>query len=298
MDTSWREAFALIRTAATKWNDHNAPRLGASLAFYTLLSLAPLVILMVPICGFLFTRGRVEQELILQAQELAGPSGAATLKALIANSHQTKSGLIAGTEAVIVLAFGASGVFVELRDSLNTIWDAPILKTDLRSMIWRRASSFGMVLALGFVLVVSLLLSTVLALIEKLFTDLLPMDTAIFGELANIVVSFLAIMTLCALIFKFVPDVPIEWKSVGIGALITALMFTLGKTVLALYLGTAGLGSTYGAAGSIVALIVWVYYSAQIFFFGAQLTRVYADRLGFTPPASSILPPHGRAARV
>jgi membrane protein len=283
MASRLREAFALVQTAAIKWNSHNAPRLGASLAFYTLLSLAPLVILMVPICGFVFTQGRAEQELIFQAQELAGASGAATLKALIANSHEPKGGFLAGTEAIIALAFGASGVFVELRDSLNTIWDAPPLKGDLKSIVWRRATSFGMVLALGFVLVVSLLLSTVLALVEKVFTTLLPADAAIFGELANIVVSFLAIAVLCALIFKFIPDVPIEWKNLGIGAVLTAVMFTLGRTALGFYLLKTGLGSPYGAAGSIVALIVWVYYSAQIFLFGAQLTRVYADRLGFVP---------------
>ncbi len=296
MVVRWREELTVVRTAAVQWNDHNAPRLGASLAFYTLLSLAPLVILMVPICGFVFTQAKAEQELIFQAQELAGPSGAATLKALIANSHEPKGGLLAGLEAVIALAFGASGVFVELRDSLNTIWDAPPPKADLKSIIWRRASSFGMVLALGFVLLVSLLLSTVLALIEKLFTNVLPVDAAIFGEVLNIVVSFLAIAVLCGLIFKFIPDVSIEWRNVAIGATVTALLFTLGRTVLGFYLMKTGLGSPYGAAGSIVALIVWVYYSAQIFLFGAQLTRAYADRTGFVPAAHPVVLPKGRAA--
>jgi membrane protein len=296
MGIKLREAFALVQTAAIKWNDHNAPRLGASLAFYTLLSLAPLVILMVPICGFVFTQAKAEQELILQARELAGPSGAATLKALMANSYQPKGGFLAGAEALIDLAFGASGVFVELRDSLNTIWDAPPLKGDLKSIIWRRASSIGMILALGFVLVVSLLLSTVLALVEKLFANLLPADSAALGELVNIIVSFLAIAALCALIFKFIPDVSIEWRNVGVGAVLRALLFTLGRTVLGLYLLKTGLGSPYGAAGSIVALIVWVYYSAQIFLFGAQLTRAYADRLGFIPAANPVLPDNRRSA--
>jgi membrane protein len=296
MGISWREQWAVVQTAAIKWNDHNAPRLGASLAFYTLLSLAPLVILMVPICGFVFTQARAEQELIFQARQLAGPSAAATLTALIANSHEPKGGLLAGVEAIIALAFGASGVFVELRDSLDIIWDAPPPKADLKSMIWRRASSFGMVLALGFVLLVSLLLSTVLALIEKLFTNVLPTDAATLGEVVNIVVSFLAIAVLCGLIFKFIPDVSIEWKNVGIGAAVTALLFTLGRTILGFYLMKTGLGSPYGAAGSIVALIVWVYYSAQIFLFGAQLTRVYADRLGFVPAAHPIVSPKRRSA--
>ena len=251
---------------------------------------------MVPICGFVFTQGRAERELILQARELAGPSGAATVKALIANSPELKGGFLAGAEALIALAFGASGVFVELRDSLNTIWDAPPLKGDLKSILWRRATSFGMILALGFVLLVSLLLSTVLGLVEKIFTNLLPADAAALGELVNIIVSFLAIAALCALIFKFIPDVAIEWKNVVVGAVLTALLFTLGRALLGLYLVKTGLGSRYGAAGSIVALIVWVYYSAQIFFFGAQLTRVYADRSGFVPAANPVVPRSQRSA--
>jgi membrane protein len=295
MGIRWREEWAVVQSAAIKWNDHNAPRLGASLAFYTLLSLAPLVILMVPICGFVFTQARAEQELIFQAQELAGPSGAATLQALIANSHEPQGGLLAGLEAVIALAFGASGVFVELRDSLNTIWDAPPPKAELKSIIWRRASSFGMVLALGFVLLVSLLLSTVLVLIEKIFTNLLPADAATFGEVLNMVVSFLAIAVLCGLIFKFIPDVSIEWKNVVLGSTVTALLFTLGRTVLGVYLMKTGLGSPYGAAGSVVALIVWVYYSAQIFLFGAQLTRAYAERQGFISVGHSIVLPKRRS---
>ena len=153
-----------------------------------------------------------------------------------------------------------------------------------------------MILALGFVLLVSLLLSTVLALVEKLFTNFLPADAAALGELANILVSFLAIAALCALIFKFIPDVSIAWKNVGIGAVLTALLFTLGRAALGLYLVKTGLGSPYGAAGSIVALIVWVYYSAQIFLFGAQFTRVYADRTGFVPAAHPVVLPKGRAA--
>ena len=147
-------------------------------------------------------------------------------------------------------------------------------------MVWQRLVSFGMVLALGFLLLVSLILGAALGLIEKLFMGLIPLNMAILGEIANYLISFLAVAALFALIFKFVPDTPVTWRDVAFGSVATAVCFTLGRTLLALYLSTAGVGSTYGAAGSLVALVVWVYYSAQIFFFGAIFTKVYAERCG------------------
>ncbi len=147
-------------------------------------------------------------------------------------------------------------------------------------MVSQRLVSFGMVLALGFLLMISLLLSTGFTIVEKFFIGFVPLHFAVLGEIANFLVSLVAVTILFGLIFKFVPDVPIDWRDVTVGALATAILFDIGKALLSLYLGTAGVGSTYGAAGSLVALVVWVYYSAQIFFFGAVFTRVYADRLG------------------
>lgn len=282
---TFKDLLALLKSAAAKWSAHNAPRLGAALAYYTLLSMAPLLILVIGICGFVLPRSDAERDLLAQVDNLMGHTGAKTVTLLIDNAHQAGTGIFATVVAIITLLFGASGVFIELRDSLNTIWDAPsVTQSTWRLVVWQRLVSFGMVLSLGFLLLVSLLITAAVALIEKFFGELVPLHFAVFGELLNIVISVFSIALLFGLIFKFVPDLPIRWREVAVGSLATALLFTLGKYLLALYLATAGVGSTYGAAGSLVAMVVWVYYSAQIFFFGAVLTRAYADRLG--PPAA------------
>jgi membrane protein len=274
-------AIDLLKTTATKWNDHDAPRLGAALAYYTLLSLAPLAVLVVGMCSLVLSKDHAEQRLFQQAQELVGTSGAQTLQAVVDNTHHASNGTVAGIIAAAALIFGASGVFVELRDSLNTIWEAPPLASGgVRTFILRRLVTFGMVLALGVLLLASLLISAALGIAEKYFIGLLPPSAAISGEIANVLITLAALTALFALIFKFVPDVRIGWEDVGTGALVTAVLFTLGRGLLAFYMGTAAIGSTYGAAGSLVALVVWVYYSAQIFFFGAIFTRVYADYCG------------------
>ena len=270
----------LLRTSAEKWSDHNAPRLGAALAFYALLSLAPLLILAVAICGLVFSKSTVEQNLLTQVDQIVGGYSAGLVKSLIENPQYARSGIFASITAVLTLFFGASGVFAELRDSLNLIWDAPSRFAGWSGMVWQRLLSFGMVLALGFLLLVSLILSTGLSVIGKFFADMVPANAVIVGEVSNAALSFLAISILFALIFKFVPDAQICWHDVIVGAVMTAFLFGIGRSLLTLYLRTAGVGSPYGAAGSIVALVVWVYYSAQIFFFGAVLTRVYADKFG------------------
>lgn len=271
--------FRLLKYAALKWSDHDAPRLGASLAYYTLLAIAPLLVLVVAICGMVFKK-TAEHQLLSEVAAVAGYSSAKTVEILLENAHHAH-GVLATAVALLMLFFGASGVFVELRDSLNTIWDAPARTSSTwRNFIWQRLVSFGMVLALGCLLLMSLILSAAITIIEKFFGSLVPLHLAIVGEIANFFITLTAITVLFALVFKFVPEVPIHWRDVGIGAISTAVLFTAGKTVLAIYLGTAAVGSTYGAAGSLVALVVWVYYSAQLFLFGAVFTRVYADTLG------------------
>jgi membrane protein len=275
------EAFSMLRAAASKWDAHNAPRLGASLAYYTLLSLAPLSILLVAICRLVFTRSAAESNLIRQLQNIVGYSAATTLQTVFDATRHRGSGVIAGVAAIVILFFGASGVFVELRDSLNLIWDVRgSAWRGWRAVITQRLASFAAVLALGFLLLVSLILSAALGVIGRFFGDLVPASAAIGGEALNLVVSPLAAAVLFALIFKFVPDVPIDWRDVIVGAVVTSILFTIGRAALSFYLRTAGVGSAYGAAGSLVAFVVWVYYSAQIFFFGAILTRVYADKHG------------------
>ncbi len=278
---SFKAFTGLLSKTASHWNDCNAPRLGAALAYYTLLSVAPLIILFVAICGLIFGTKGAEQQLLRETAAVIGRGGAGVLKTLIENSHHPKAGIIATAIAIVTLLFGASGVFVELRDSLDTIWNASRqASAGWRGLLWQRVLAFGMVLGLGLLLLLSLCVSAAFAIIQKYFTGFIPLHAAIFGEVLNFVISVCAIGLLFALVFKFVPAVPIDWRDVAIGAAATSILFMIGKSLLAIFLTTAGVGSTYGAAGSLVAFVVWVYYSAQIFLFGAIFTRVYADRLG------------------
>lgn len=259
-------AVSLLKQTAKKWNDHNAPSLGAALAYYTLLSLAPLVVLIVALAGIFLARTAVEQDLLVQARQLAGSSAADTLHSVLMNSNQAKGGLVASSIAIVALFFGASGVFAELRQSLNIIWNAPPDTGGLREIIVQRLATFVMVITLGILLLLSLLVSAAIGVGEHYFAEVVPAGTAIVSEIVNLVASLAAMSVFFGLIFKFIPNVPIAWRDVGIGAVFTAFLFTIGRMLLAFYLATAGVGSTYGAAGSIVALVVWVYYSAQIFF--------------------------------
>jgi len=277
---SGRQLMFLLRTSADRWTDHNAPRLGAALAYYTLLSLAPLLVFVVALCGIVFKQ-TAEQRLLQQAQQVAGVVGARTVEMLLDSAHEPRSGITATAIAFVTLLFGASGVFVELRDSLNTIWNAPRPSSySVWRFVWQRIISFGMVMALGCLLFMSIALSAFISIAERFFSDLFPVHIAILSETANFILSLAALSILFGLIFKFVPNVPIDWQDVGIGAVTTGILFSIGRGLLALYLSTLGVGSTYGAAGSLVALVGWVYYSAQIFFFGAVFTKVYADCCG------------------
>ena len=270
-------ATSLLKHTAGKWSDHQAPRLGASLAFYTLLSLAPLLLLLTALLALVFHKEAAQNGLIEQARQVMGQRGADTVKSLLQTAQKPSSGAFASIVAFATLLFGASGVFTELRDALNIIWDAHAAnESGWRGLIKQRLFSFGMVLSVGFLLLVSLILSAALAFLGKFFGGLVPIPPVLL-EIINFAFSFAVITILFALMFKFVPAVHISWRDVRVGAIGTAVLFTIGKLLLGLYLGKAGVGSAYGAAGSFVALIIWVYYSAQIFFFGAEFTRVYAD---------------------
>jgi len=272
-----KAGIGLLKDTFNNWTAHKAPRMGASVAFYSLLSFAPLLILIAAIIALVFTKETAHKGLADQARQMMGNRGADIVDSLLANAQKPSSGILASVIAFLTLLFGASGVFIELRDALNTIWDAkPQTNAGWKGMLKERLFSFGMVLSIGFLLLVSLILSTALAFIGTFFEQVVPVPPAVL-EAVNFVVSFAVISVLFALMFKFVPAVHIAWRDVLIGAIGTALLFTIGKFLLGLYLGKASVGSAYGAAGSLVAFIVWVYYSAQIFFFGAEFTRVYSD---------------------
>jgi len=274
---------ALVRKTVSAWTDHEAPRLGAALAFYSILSLAPLVILVLGIVAIFFGHSSAEAQIIGQVEGLVGKEGGIAIRAMIEHAQKPASGTFASIVGVITLLFGASGVFGELQTALNKMWDVkPKPGGGIWAMMRQRIFSFGMVLAVGFLLLVSLVVSAALAAVGKFFGGLLPLPEFILGGI-NFVVSLAGIAFAFALIFKYVPDAEIAWKDVWVGAIATAFFFTVGKFLMGLYLGKAAVGSAYGAAGSIVVLIVWVYYSSMIFLFGAEFTRVIQFDRNQTP---------------
>ena len=293
----WCDIKALVSESFEEWRKHKAPRLGASLAFYTLLSLTPLLLVVVAIVGLVFGHKAAEQQIIQQVQMLVGTQGARAIQAVLQGSRNTTHGVIATAVGLVTLFFGASGVLIELQDALNTIWEVPTRALagwrKITGFIKQRLFSFAIVLAIGFLLVVSLAVSAWIAAIGALSASIVPGEEIVL-HVVNALVSFVVITGLFAAIYKIMPDVRIEWRDVMLGGAATSLLFTLGKFALGIYLGKASIASTYGAAASIVVLVIWVYYSGQIFFFGAELTRTFANRYGSQPnlhPQGMVKPP-------
>jgi membrane protein len=282
----WCDIKALVSESFDEWSKHKAPRLGASLAFYTLLSLAPLLLVVVSIVGLVVGQSAAERDIIQQVQMLIGAPGAQAIQAVLQGSRNTTHGIIATVVGVVTLLFGASAVLIELQDALNTIWEVPSRTlagwSKITAFVKQRLFSFAIVLAIGFLLVVSLVVSAWVAAIGTLSASILPAQETVL-DLLNALLSFVVITGLFAAIYKIMPDVRIEWRDVMLGGAATSLLFTIGKFVLGIYLGKASIASTYGAAASIVVLVIWVYYSGQIFFFGAELTRSFANRYGSRP---------------
>lgn len=276
MRLTWR----LFKEAAALWSKHNAPRLGAALAYYTALSLAPLVVAVVAVSGLVFGEEAARGEIYWEIKDLVGSQAAAVVQTLLKSAHRPAAGIIASVVGFIVLLFGASGVFVELRDTLNYIFDAPASKSSgLWELLRYRFFSFAMVLGIGFLLMVSLTISAVIQAMGAFAAHYVAIPPAGL-EAINFAVSFAVISLLFGLIYKVIPEVSNRWSDVSVGAVITAALFTAGKLALGLYLGKAGVGSAYGAAGSLIVLLVWVYYSSQVFLFGAEFTFVYSRSVG------------------
>jgi membrane protein len=269
---NYKAIWSIFSQTLSAWNEHEAPRFGAALAFYTILSLAPLVILVVAIVALIFGHSTAQNHLLGQVESMIGHQGSEAVKGMIEHAQKPASGTFASIIGVITLLFGASGVFGELRSALNKIWDVRP-EGGVWGTIKHRFFSFGMVLAVGFLLLVSLVISAALAALGKFFGGLLPMPEFVLSAI-NFVVSLAGIGVLFALIFRYVPGTKIAWKDAWIGATFTALLFTIGKFLIGLYLGKAAVGSAYSAAGSLVVGTVWVYYSAMIFLFGAEFTHV------------------------
>ena len=270
----------LVTESFKEWSDDNASRLAASLAYYTIFSMPPLLIIAIAIAAQLFDRTAVQQQLMGQISGLVGSNGADAIAAILDNGTDSGDSLLATIISVVTLLLGASGVFGALHSALNSIWEVkPKPGRGILGTLKDRFLSFTMVLGVGFLLLVSLVLSSVLVAFSDFVNNALP-SLVILAQVINFVVSFGVITILFALIYKIVPDVKIAWRDVWIGALVTAFLFTVGKFAIGLYLGNSAPGSTYGAAGSLIVLLLWVYYSAQILFFGAEFTQVYANKFG------------------
>ena len=279
----WSEIKSILSDSLDSWNRHNAPRLGASVAFYSLLSLAPLLLVTVSIVGLVFGQSAAQQETARQVEALIGPAAGKAAAAFIEGSRNTTHGVIATILGLATLLFSASGVVIELRDALNTVWDAPTVTTSgfgvIKAYIRQRLFSFAFVLAVGFLLIVSLAVSAWISAFAAVSNSVSPFETFLMHAL-NSLVDFVVIAGLFAAIYKVMPDVHIEWGDVALGGVVTSALFSVGKLLLAIYLGRASFASTYGAAASIVILIAWIYYSAQIFFLGAEFTRTFSHRHG------------------
>jgi membrane protein len=269
-----RTIWSMLTRTFAKWSEHEAPRMGAALAFYSILSLAPLVIFVMAMLALVFGHDTAQSQLLSQVGGMIGSQGSAVVKGMIEHAQKPASGVAASVIGIVTLLFGASGVFGELRSALNTMFEADTRRdAGVWGTIKARFFSFGMVLAVGFLLLVSLLISAALATLEKFFGGLLPLPGIVLSVI-NTAVSLAGITILFALIFRYVPETKVPWKNIWTGAAVTAILFTLGKFITGFYLGKAAVGSAYGAAGSLIAVTVWVYYSAMSFLFGAEFTQV------------------------
>jgi len=277
---TFKNIWILIKAAVSSWVDDYAQSMGAALAYYTMFSIAPLLLIAISIAGLIFGVEAARGEIVGQLQGLIGQPGAVAVQGLLESINKPAESVTAMLVGGILLLIGATSVFGELQNALDRIWRAPKKK---RSGIWRflraRLLSFGMVMGIGFLLMVSLVVSAALAALGKYWGPLFA-NWKILANVINFLVSFAVTTTVFAMIYKVVPRAKVVWADVWIGAAVTALLFTIGKFLIGLYIGKSGLTSVFGAAGSLVVVLLWVYYSAQIFLMGAEFTWAYALTFG------------------
>jgi membrane protein len=273
----WR----VLKRAFTQWSEDKPFQLGAALAYYTLFSLAPLLLIAIAVAGLAFSREAAQNQILAGLGDIVGMDAARAIQSMVENAGQKEnSGFLATAVGTALLLFGAGGVVGQLQDSLNTIWGVePKPGRGIWGFIKDRFVSFSMVLGVGFLLLVSLIVSAVLTAITQLIGGRLP-EAATLAYILDLIVSFGFTTLLFALIYKFMPDVKIAWRDVWVGAAMTSFLFSVGKILIGVYLGRSTVTSIYGAAGSLVTLLLWVYYSSLIFFFGAEFTQVFATQLG------------------
>ena len=283
----------LFKSSATEWSNDKAARLGAALSYYTIFSLAPLLLLVVAVAGLALGREAAQGKIVEQLSGLIGHEAGATIESIVSKSNQKGGGILATAIGVVTLIVGATGVLIELQDALNTVWKVvPKPGRGIKGIIRDRLLSFGIVLGFGFLLLVSLVLSAAVAMLDSWIGGLIP-GWVIAGYVLSYGLSVGLVALVLAAIFKILPDVKISWRDVWVGALVTSVLFHVGKFGISTYIGKASVGSTFGAAGSLAVLLVWIYYSSQIVLWGAELTRAYSNRYGshVVPNANAVEAP-------
>lgn len=277
----WRRAFDLIKKSFLAWQDDYAPSMGAAISYYTVFSIAPLLLIVMAVAGFVWGREAVQGEIARQLTGLLGPEAAQGVQALIQSADHPREGALAGALSLVVLTVGATTVFAELQSALDRIWQ--VQEHNKSSGLWAllrtRLLSLGFILGLGFLLAVSLVISTAISAFGRWAQGLLPAYET-WLQMANTALSLGIATLLFAMMFKLMPRVRIAWKDVWVGAVVTAILFEVGKLLIGLYIGKSSISSSFAAAGSLVVLLVWVYYSAQIFLLGAEFTWVFAHEVG------------------
>jgi membrane protein len=276
-----KSIWQFLKTTINEWVEAEPFQLAAALSYYTLFSLAPLLLIAIGVAGFVFGREAAQNQIVETLQGMIGQDSAQTVQEMIqASNEKPKTGMMSTLIGFVALMFGAGGVVGQLQTSLNRIWEVkPKPGQGIWGFLRQRFFSFAMVLAIGFLLLVSLVVTAVLSSFTGMLSSYLG-DATFVAHALDILVSFGFVTLLFALIYKYVPDVEIQWRDVWIGAALTSILFTLGKYLIGLYIGTSGVSSTFGAAGSLITILVWVYYSSLIFFLGAEFTRVYATEYG------------------
>ncbi len=276
-----RQAVALVKAAVSSWVEDYAQSMGAALAYYTIFSIAPLLLIVISVAGLFFGEDAARGEIFEQLQGMIGAQGAEAIQELLRSVNQPKQSIAATIIGVVVLMIGATTVFAELQSAMDRVWRVP--RKDQPSGIWKLVStrllSISLILGIGFLLIVSLVASAALSALGRWWEPAFAGWT-LLANVVNFLVSFGVITTIFAMIYKFMPRAKVGWEDVWVGAGVTALLFTIGKALIGLYIGKSGISSTFGAAGSLVVVLVWVYYSAQIFLMGAEFTWAYSHTFG------------------
>jgi membrane protein len=296
-----RRLWQLVKDSVSAWIDDYAPSMGAALAYYALFSIAPLLVIVIAIAGFVFGADAAQGAIVAQLDGLIGAEGATAVEGLVRSASEPGRGVVATVIGGITLVIGATTVFAELQSALDRIWEVPAAErpSGLWGLLRQRLLSFGMILVLGLLMLISLILSAALAALGEWWGGFFAAGWEAALHAVNFTVSFALVTGLFAAIYKMMPRADIAWRDVWVGAVVTALLFTVGKFLIGLYLGKSGVTSGFGAAGSMVVLLIWVYYSAQIFLLGAEFTWVYAHRRGSRTGASGVAraaPPGTRRA--